>query len=161
MKHINKKYIVKIIILSAIILLIIFIILYFVKKSPYESGYFEKIGLTRDMYLYSEMIEDFGNPNKVIIDDDGITKAVYDDLIMTFWSNSPESSLMNVRILSSKYKFGAKSIGVGSSKKEVLKAYVDVEPSPDDGYAYIDGGIWVEFFFEKGYVKEIIIHRYV
>lgn len=160
-KHINKENIVKIIVLSGIILLIIFIISYFINKQPYESSYFEKVGISRNIYLYSEMIEDFGNPNKVIVDNDGITKAVYNDLIMTFWSNSPEASLMNIRILDSKYKFGSKLIGVGSSKKDVLKAYVNVEPSPDNGYAYIDGGIWVEFFFEKGYVKEIMICRYV
>ena len=55
---------------------------------------------------------------------------------------------MNVEIINNKYRFGWKSIGVGSTKMDVEKAYKHVRKSPDNDHEYIDGDVYVIFSFD-------------
>lgn len=135
-------------------------IFYYINKKTYETDYFGKLGINKYRYLYSEMINDFGNPERIVKTQNNFTLAIYDDLEFTFWSDTPNSQLMNVIILSKEYRFGIKSIGVGSSKDDILKAYKNIKRSPDEGYVFIDGDTMVEFYFEDGFVKEIMICYY-
>lgn len=136
---------------AIVIFTIIFIVLLTSCNTAYEPHYFEKFGIDRygRAYLYSDMIRDFGEPNEVITDMDGWTEAVYDDFIMSFWRNSPNSSLTNIQIISDTYRLGRRSIGLGSTKKEVEQVYKNVRKSPDPGWNYLDDNIYVTFFFDE------------
>lgn len=156
-----KKFINVINFVVLILVIFLLILTYNWKKTPYENSYFEKIGVNKYNYSYGNMVESFGKPNEIKVNENGYIEAYYDDFIMSFWSNDQNSSLMNIRIISDKYKFGSRLIGVGSSKEEVVKAYINVKLSPDDGFVYIDGDVRVEFLFDNhGYVEEILISKY-
>ena len=152
----------RLIIIVSVIILLAFLYMMYVKL-PYERQYFEKLGVNKYRYLYSEMVIDFGEPNDVIVQKDrgNTTRAEYNDFVMSFWTDSQDSYLTNIRIISDKYRFGWRSIGIGSTKEEVERAYKRIKKSPDPICAYVDGGIFIEFFFdENDLVKEMMISMY-
>jgi hypothetical protein len=121
-----------------IVIIIIFValvvmFLYIEYKNPYESDYWGKIGV-ESYYTYADVLNDFGEPLRVTKTELDSIKVIYDDLIFTFWADSPKALVMNIEVLSTKYRFGYKSIGVGSSKEDVFKAYAHITRSPDKGY---------------------------
>jgi len=141
----------------------VIIVLNILKKMPYESHYFEKLGVNRIGYKYIDMINDFGDPIKITTYDDkeNWTEAIYDDFILSFWSNTPNSYLTNIRIISGRYRFGWRSIGIGSTKKEVESAYKHTLKSSDLGWAYIDGIVYIKFLFDNNdIVEEIMFYDY-
>jgi len=149
----------KVALVALALLAIVSYILYFGKV--YERNYFEKLGIYDLGFNYEEMIKVFGNPKETYWTENGFYDAKYDDLIFSYFGDSPEAIVICITVLDEKYKFGWRKIGVGSSKKEVLRAYRRVKRSPDEGYAFVDGLMWVEFFFdENDRVKEIMIAIY-
>lgn len=128
---------------------------------PYEAHYFEKLGVNRIRYLYSDMIKDFGEPIKIDIRPSQYALAVYEEFTMVYTCKADDAFLQSIRITGEKYRFGWRSIGVGSTRKEVEKAYKNVKKSTDPICAYVDGKIFVEFIFnENDVVTEIWFFDY-
>ena len=109
------------------------------------------------------MLKSFGEPinTQNINTLNNRLKAFYNDFTMSFWGNSYDSPLANVELLSDKYKFGKSLICIGSTKKEVDKAYNKVKRSPDDQYAFIDGDVYIQFYFnDNEEVNKILLFTY-
>ena len=119
---------------------------YFKSGFIYEKNYFNIVGIENSYnYTYSMAVNKYGNPIKSTVKDDKETDLIYNGLILTFWTNDSNSTLMKVTVTGDWYKFGKKRICVGSSKKDVLKAYKNSKKSPDFGTNYVDGGTYVTF----------------
>ena len=143
-----------------VVIFVISVVAYQIRTNPYEEHYFEKIGFKEPQYTYAELIEDFGQPLDIQESSD-FTEVRYDDFCVRLFTDNPEAGIMNVRVFGSAYRFGSKKIGVGSTKKEVSDAYKYAKKSPDTDYAYVDGKMYVQYFFDDNdIVKEILIFWY-
>lgn len=157
-KMTKAKYVLRFI----VVLLGVILIYNIFKVLPYESQYFEKLGVNRVRYLYSDMIRDFGEPLEIRkVNEFDRVDAIYDEFIMRYPSESDDCFLLGIDIIGKKYRFGWRSIGVGSTRTEVERAYKHVKKSTDPICAYIDGKIFVEFQFdENDVVKEVSFFDY-
>ena len=153
----------KLLILVFIIIISAFI---FVKiKFPYERNYFEKLGIDRHNYTFNDLLNDYGPPIEWVDNDEetGYPNVIYNDFILRLSECSPNDKIVSVDIISSAYKFGFNKIGVGSTKLQVECAYMFFSKSPDstkDMYAYVDGNIYVRFYFNNNIVKKITFFEY-
>ena len=114
------------------------------KEVVYTQDYAEVLGITNysaHTYKYSQMIKDFGEPKKVVIDNE-IKQAIYDSMIFSCSKAFNFEDVGDVTVLDAKYKFGDKKVGIGSSKAEIIKAYRGVRGGFDAKYncaSYSDG----------------------
>ncbi|HEX3048190.1 MAG TPA: hypothetical protein VHY08_25785 [Bacillota bacterium] len=121
--------------------------------NSYETDYFRKVGIKKTLF-YNDVIKSLGRPEseKVERKKADWLYASYRDCRLTFKKNANESKskyfLMNVRMLTSKYKFGEDEIGIGSNLEAVKKAYGRVPIIKDaNSVGYVDGDTRVVFSF--------------
>ncbi len=102
----------------------------------YEDDYFGKVSLPGENFVYRDLISACGTPvNYGIMSYDPEqeiggkywTKVDYEGFSVLFNPDTPIPSdldrMKSCRVYSSEYKFGRYNIGVGSTRKEVDKAY--------------------------------------
>lgn len=131
-----------------LILLIICIVVFYIYRvvTPYEKDYFGKLGLA-DVYKYNDLVKVKGIPgHEDIVQQYGetIRELKYDRYEFRLVDNI----LLSIKITDPNYKLGYKKIGIGSTVKEVKKAYEYVRPIVDVRCGYIEGTTWVEFGFD-------------
>ena len=130
-------------------------------KPRYASSYYGLMGINRDRAYYSEIVASIGEPKSKEIRDDGRMLAYYDHFILRFEDDSDEAELLHVTVTDNTIRFGKKEIGIGSTKKEVEKAYRRVLHSPDGENIYVDNYFYVEYSFdENDIVSQIDISQY-
>jgi len=165
-----------IIIKNILITAVIAVFLFFIVRNfmPYERHYFYDIGfktyeptefwVSENYFAYRDVINNFGEPNKKNVDENGWVTLYYDGMEITCCGEKELAPLANIYIYSPQYRFGLYSIGVGSPKKLVDFAYKwsNAGKSSDVGvYAYVDSNVWVEFEFdENDRVKAMMLLSY-
>jgi len=114
---------------------------YYIKYVPhfYEKNYFDKLEI-KPFITYDEFIKTQGKPTKIetkyetkkqVLTYDGF-KAIFNE----------HKTLDYVSITTTKYRFGDKNIGVGSTIQEVKDAYknqMQISDTDQDEIGYIDG----------------------
>ncbi|WP_268624559.1 hypothetical protein [Paenibacillus alvei] len=145
-----------------LILTLFVVSIYMIKNESsnytYEPDYYSKLGIrhNKNMYQYSTMINELGQPLK-IEEKDGKTRCIYEGLYFTYEDRNINihSPAFSVTVTSDKYKFGSEMIGIGSSKAEVEKAYhrASRREVSIDSIGYRDGrsGLypWIIYYFDK------------
>lgn len=165
----RKKY--KTIIVVSIILVVVTLCALYIyasymemnewKKPRYASSYYGLMGINRDKTHYFEIVDSIGEPNSKEIRDDDHMLVYYDHFVLEFSNDSTEAKLCNVTVTDDTIRFGKKEIGIGSTKKEVEKAYRRVLHSPDGENIYVDNYFYVEYSFdENDIVSQIDISQY-
>lgn len=134
--------------------------LYFVfHPFVYSTMYFEKIGI-KDVWLYKKIISDKGAPirSKKINNE---LKVYYDGLTLVFDEEITDYFLKRAEITGKQYRYGIRSIGIGSTRNQIQDAYRNIQKMIDldkDEYGVIDNGVWVSFVFNSDdKVKKILL----
>lgn len=120
----------------------------------YEPYYFRKAGLSGP-FTYDHITLLKGAPNKeeLIPGDVPLVKLYYDFYTLQFIGTKngekPNYMMGYVVIKDKDYRLGQYDIRVGSTKKEVEKAYKKCMKIKDVPAGYIDNNKWVEFTFNE------------
>ena len=128
--------------------IIVFILFY---NTKYEESYFAVVGLPT-YHWYSKVKEVYGEPLKIEQDEEfkSYFTAQYDGIeFYCLKLADGDATVLSVHIYDSKIHFGKKEIGVGSTTKEINRAYWKVRKMSGPGCGYIDGSTWISFYFDE------------
>ena len=148
----------KIIAITLVTIMILYLIASAIVHTPYEAHYQKVMGFAEPRCLYADLQRDFGAPVNTEKTSDGVAVVSYPGFSVCLTDTTVTAGVSNVTVYDVKYRFGRKKIGVGSTAEDVRKAYKHVRKSPDAEYTYIDGSVYVRFFFDQNErVKEILL----
>ena len=144
----------RIVIISIVaMLLLVLIVAYFLVPRKYEQNYMGVLGIPNDSsYRYNDMVDNFGEPISIEWDDKTPSSAVvkYDRLYFLCYTINGEPydkeslNASEVFVTSSDFEFGKDKLKVGSTKRDVLWAYmktfarIDAD-APKDTISLVDG----------------------
>lgn len=154
MKNVFKS--VSFVFIAIALIIVCYLLLY---PFVYEGQYFEKIG-TNGAVWYKDIVYFKGNPVKQEKTNDEFL-AYYDGLTLVF--DKTGQKLIRSEITGKQYRFGLRSIGVGSTRKQVEIAYTNVKKIIDldkDEFGAIDNRVWVDFKFDSNEKVERILLYY-
>lgn len=145
------------IIFGAITLLVVIIIIKLISSEQVvEKNYFEKASLTFG-YYFSKVKETKGQPKEESwIESGGLyyKSLIYDGYeYLTVLIKEPDYSrdytIDIVKITDQSYRIGTQKLGIGSTRKEIKKAYKTCRRISDlaneNDIGFIDNGVWVVF----------------
>lgn len=148
----------KVVITLVIIISLVIILTFFIRKYlniPYESEYIEK---TNGMFnVYEKLISMKGQPlmekSIPLGKGDVALDLYYDGYTLRLLGKDTQYKsnyyVGNLIITDPNYSLGKHKIRVGSTRNEVEKAYRHVKRIVDSDSGYIDGSIWVEFYYNS------------
>ena len=153
-----------------VIILVVGIVIYFSCCRAVERRYFEKAMSLSSGYSFSRIREVKGEPiDESWIEFDGwyYKQLVYEGYVFrTRLIEKPDYAREYytdvVYITDPSYRIGFSKVGIGSTKKEVKRAYLGIQRIVDieeeNVIGFVDGAVWVEFrFAEDKRVDQIFI----
>ena len=149
---IRKKRKAKIIIIPVCI--VAFALLLY-QKMAYKCDYMNELGISPDSHRYNHIIEEFGEPDNIEENVDGMWEYVLDYTDKKFYfvySVNGNIPFVRVDVLDDSYKFGWRRVQVGMSRKTIEKIYKNnqqILENDQECFGIIDEFWYIYFHFDK------------
>lgn len=165
----KKKYFFLIIVIIIIVIGLAILIIRKTKKNEYDSmfSYYEQVGISDKGSLsktYDNIVQEIGLPleeNEMQWKDRKRKELIFDEFKVFLYASDEKFYFYQVVIFGENIRFGDKSIGVGSSKKEIERAYylcAKITGQNEYDLMYADGTYGVGFVFDdQNNVKEMVL----
>lgn len=117
---------------------------------PLHTEYYQELGL-RGHYTYNDLIERVGEPLETQFEDESI-HCIYDGYSVRLESSTASWAGGYLAVFDEKYRFGNQSIGVGSTRKQVERAYKKAVLSLECQLGKYEPNI-VEYYYDEIFVR--------